>query len=508
MKREDLKTDPKIAVEVNNLSEAKTVGEWAGRNWSTTSTILGCVNLYTGFQAKIEYYKGDNYKIISFKEFEQQYLNDKPVFKKGDYIVTLKIGAYVGNCGKDNYCFKVRETHDYLRPEVDLYGSTSNGSSVLTSDRNSQLKDWRYATSEEIKEYDRLGKPYDVTILQKKDEHSESWCVKTTPENRAQIIAYGNGDFDGTGNYYGIQANIKRHSGLPWDNLLTTEQFYQKIGYTPKLLVGRYLRALKDNPQCIKSIRAGDYLQIVFIDFSGRSGKGKDTGGSTWSFNYNKETFSTWELMPEGFNPKEDVAYTKEALLEEVKKRYPVGTKVNCARGNKQNHPVTDYVVFTAWEKEDGQVSIYTGTNCWLVIHGKWAEIVKQEEMTIENCGFKVGEEVVIDNLSYRYKLVGTIGHRGKITRLYFGDGNKAIFASLDPSCAGSAWPISCLKKVANTPRIPATDFSTEQKKYTLADKLMSAWDEELSKKASCPRDHQRPITIGKPKKKRTIIVT
>lgn len=89
------------------------------------------------------------------------------MFKKGDYIVTLKVAYQHYNCARDNYCFKIRETLNSIYPEVDMMGSKSNGHTILTFDKKRSLIDWRYATQQEIEEYDKLGKPYDVTTLSK-----------------------------------------------------------------------------------------------------------------------------------------------------------------------------------------------------------------------------------------------------------------------------------------------------------------------------------------------------
>jgi len=86
--------------------------------------------------------------------------------KQGSYIVTLKFqGGFVGNCGKENYCFKQKCDDEYMAPVLDLQGNTRNSHSILSFDCKGWLLEWRYATGEEAAEYDRLGKPYDVTTL-------------------------------------------------------------------------------------------------------------------------------------------------------------------------------------------------------------------------------------------------------------------------------------------------------------------------------------------------------
>lgn len=90
------------------------------------------------------------------------------MFKTNDYIVTLQlIPRFKGNCGKENYCFKQREDSNHIQPSMDLSGSDRNGHAILTFDKSGDLKDWRYATAQEIAEYDRINKPYDVTTLPK-----------------------------------------------------------------------------------------------------------------------------------------------------------------------------------------------------------------------------------------------------------------------------------------------------------------------------------------------------
>lgn len=90
------------------------------------------------------------------------------MFKKNDYIVTLKHSITNTECAKENYCFKQRMNEDYICPIIDLSGYSSNSNSLLTFDKEECLLDWRYATEREIIEYNRIGKPYDVTTISEK----------------------------------------------------------------------------------------------------------------------------------------------------------------------------------------------------------------------------------------------------------------------------------------------------------------------------------------------------
>lgn len=87
------------------------------------------------------------------------------MFKKDDYIVVLNIGDFSTHCALPNYCFKQRKDSKSIYPYVDITGSKSNGNNSLEFNKSNNLKDWRYATQQEIDEYERLGKPFDVTTI-------------------------------------------------------------------------------------------------------------------------------------------------------------------------------------------------------------------------------------------------------------------------------------------------------------------------------------------------------
>lgn len=92
------------------------------------------------------------------------------MFKKDDYIVLLKYDD-VKTTSKNfliNHCYKQRQDYSYLSPYLDSRGSCFNGWSLYDFEKNRHL--WRYATKQESAEYERLGKPYDVSTLKPKFE--------------------------------------------------------------------------------------------------------------------------------------------------------------------------------------------------------------------------------------------------------------------------------------------------------------------------------------------------
>lgn len=100
---------------------------------------------------------------------EDKIVKSKNMFVKDDYIVLLK--GPEDYHYKVNFCYKQRENNSYLSTYLDSRNSSTNGWTVYDFDKTKELggvkTDWRYATKEEIAEYDRLGKPYDVTTLSK-----------------------------------------------------------------------------------------------------------------------------------------------------------------------------------------------------------------------------------------------------------------------------------------------------------------------------------------------------
>lgn len=88
--------------------------------------------------------------------------------KKDSYFVVLDYNKTMDTlCAKVNYCFKQRFSASFIVICRDLCGR-KNSNSLLTFDRQKYLLDWRYATKEEIDEYERLGHPYNVENIKKR----------------------------------------------------------------------------------------------------------------------------------------------------------------------------------------------------------------------------------------------------------------------------------------------------------------------------------------------------
>ena len=162
------------------------VGDPVRETWNASpdkTKVYTVTKIETG---RIYYSRSDT----SFVEYED-HLEKVTEFKKGDYIVVLKLGSVSTACAKENYCFKQRRNDECLSPARDLDGDTDNANQTLTFDKSDELLDWRYATDEEIAKYNEIGKPYDITTM-------------TTPE---ELLAKAKRDYPIGTEYIGLRDN-------------------------------------------------------------------------------------------------------------------------------------------------------------------------------------------------------------------------------------------------------------------------------------------------------------
>ena len=124
-------------------------------------------------------------------------------FKKGEYIVLIDKGQSTGSATLledfrafiQNHCYKVRENNTFLTAELDSSESTTNGWVCIPYNPNQfhKTRNWRYATQEEIDEYERRGKPYDVTELNKQSFPDEgSIEIEYIPKNLMSYLENNN----------------------------------------------------------------------------------------------------------------------------------------------------------------------------------------------------------------------------------------------------------------------------------------------------------------------------
>jgi len=126
----------------------QSIGAKSNHNWKYATTDE--IAMYDRYDKPFDVTEMPDFGVIS-------------KFKKGAYIV---ITSYLGRNFKENYCYKQRCYAPWLRPELDSSGSATNGTQTVSFNNS---KHWRWASTEESKEYDNHGKPYN-TLEPKQDE--------------------------------------------------------------------------------------------------------------------------------------------------------------------------------------------------------------------------------------------------------------------------------------------------------------------------------------------------
>lgn len=223
------------------------------------------------------YFSNDDYKDVklylpyySTPEVELYEVNE---FKKGDYIVLLDTPTTDTSFPK-NHIFKQIKNYHYLLSELDINGSKTNGWCLVNFSKKDYRTNynWRYATETEIAEYNRLGKPYDVTTLQ-------------------------------------IEKPVE------------------------KSLVGRYLKYIGNNH--IRLPQYGDYFRIDSMDNHGLFRLKDNTPRCSWvPEDVLNNTCKSFKLIPEGFHP-DQVKEENKYWIDEAERRFKNNSVVIDLTGNK-----------------------------------------------------------------------------------------------------------------------------------------------------------------------------
>lgn len=112
------------------------------------------------------------------------------MYKEGDYIVCLPepkknpcSNRVPGGSGFNaNYFYKVGNISNYSNHNYQVLWNGKEGLGIYDNSV-------RYATSEEIEEYERLGKPFDTSTFEK-FTLPENWYIVTTEESNKDVLDY------------------------------------------------------------------------------------------------------------------------------------------------------------------------------------------------------------------------------------------------------------------------------------------------------------------------------
>jgi len=109
------------------------------------------------------------------------------MFKEGDYIVVLKDTSSDNNW--ENFVLKQIIDRNSITPILTPLGRNNKDYDHSYSDFKEKDDVWRYATSEEIEEYERLGKPFDVTTFTP-FKLPDNWHILVTDENAEDVLTW------------------------------------------------------------------------------------------------------------------------------------------------------------------------------------------------------------------------------------------------------------------------------------------------------------------------------
>lgn len=363
----------------------------------------------------LEYLLDDKYKIGMYEDQYSKYLklstkeaydnqNNKNMFKKDDYIVVLRDQSKDSSYIKFNYCFKQGKDSKGFFVEKDLEGGITNCGLNITFNKKDT---WRYATKEEIAEYDRLGKPFDVTTLNTKKYDYE--VVHCTTQKEWDFVQKKLGyDYEGlkySKNTECINLNSKYYLQTLeyFQNFKNNEvkiysfqEWCDKFNHKPdfnKSLVGRYLKILEDNAYGT-NFKLGEYVKIIKED---KQCNYVYVERNNYSFISSNFKGCNVELMPEGFIPekelKELTELPKKWCFTTTKESNDIFHKWYNRQNDKTigNHYCSDNGIVKGWmyyapERKKGYTEITFDQ------FKKW--VLKENDMTEEKWIPKVGDYI------------------------------------------------------------------------------------------------------------------
>jgi len=182
------------------------------------------------------------------------------MFKKDEYIV-VKYDVSDRDF-PTNYIFKQRLDDSYIRVYVDARGAENGWRKIPYTDSDR----WRYATPDEIAEYNRVGKPINVNDIQSTPKIGDVHCK--TQEEWDHVIKHYNykyvrsGDFP---HYNYIHLEKDNCSGIPRAGVdkYTYEQWCKQFNVAPITSTFGYLVSCKNGALGVSSFKKGNIAELV-----------------------------------------------------------------------------------------------------------------------------------------------------------------------------------------------------------------------------------------------------
>lgn len=308
-----------IVVKCDSLEEWNIVQKFCNKNYSYQLSKDGCIRLSEGSYWSIsnkEAIQKEGYTVISFNNFKKEYLKEEPIntyglkvgdtlradilnkwgnsgnFLHGGSITFGKFGVFCGDRILDSF---------YNSPAGVIFkpSGCASGEFGLKAEGFKEFMDNFDKPVKEDKPKFEAGKWYKYTREDIKEPNYAKYSANQSVNDRFYYDEF-----------ISINGWKKGHnwSILTVNPVLLTDlseiQQYLPDGHEDKImepkkqsLKGRYLKALVDNPSGISNAKKGDYFRID--DESRTICTLLKNNTSHWSCTSD----SSFELMPEGFNP-------------------------------------------------------------------------------------------------------------------------------------------------------------------------------------------------------------
>lgn len=322
-------------------------------------------------------------------------------FKTGDIVVCLpEPNKNPGNADikggagyASNLCFKATSIHDISTSQV-LWGGIDACGVYSNS--------LRYATQKEIDEYNKLNKSYYITDISKPKSLVGRYLKALVDHPNAGRVKAGEigiiiKELDGRPDFVDFPSQKGYSIGqFTYDQgesyQLMPEGFHPdqvKEEWVPK--VGDWVRVTTDCYVSHKTTK-NPVFQIQSIS-DGNKLHSKETGNAGWIWLKDVVKAEPHEIPVESKQQSPNLD-----LLEEAKRRYPVGTEYRCATGGMYDESTVEED--TIWKFWDDECTKIDAMGKYFVYYkGKWAEIVSLPESKLDihdrlKPQFKVGDKV------------------------------------------------------------------------------------------------------------------
>lgn len=388
----EIKVGSIVVVTEEHMSNPAKIGHIAILHAMDASIVPYCLERsdYSGGSSWVKNVRLANSEEKKAFERGQLTVNKLPTeFKAGDYIVTLK---RISISFKEGWCFKQRSNNYYLQVEKDCTDASNGNRECIFNDSTT----WRYATKEEVTEYETFNKPFSLKSPLSSHRFNDGDYVEIVkggsgfaPEDKNKVVIFrlyrpngviANDYYTGQGGMYyefipGIEYYTRR-TGLEIYGGCTLDSV--RLGSKPASINVEDLKtkATRLYPIGTKYVPLGDYDTYeatrnpkIFY----RSDGNVDSIDVGYGYIYNAKD-DKWATIID----------SSIEIIEEAKRRYPIGTKIiplngECYTDTLRQHKHHSYA--NGWSKGDKKVWFLGSTYGLNVYHdGRWAEVFKEPE--------------------------------------------------------------------------------------------------------------------------------